>query len=76
MTTRGEIGFLIAALAQSSGLLEPQDLYLVVLWGVVLCTLLGPICVGLLVRRMENIEEQGRAHVLGDWGSVDEADGY
>ena len=66
MTTRGEIGFLIAAVAESSGLLLPEDVYLIVQWGIVLCTLGGPIGVGLVVRRIR----QGKA-VLGGWGETE-----
>jgi hypothetical protein len=66
MTTRGEIGFLIAAVAQSSGLLVPEDVYLIVQWGIVLCTLCGPIGVGLVVRKIK----QGRAYLAG-WGDAE-----
>jgi hypothetical protein len=65
MTTRGEIGFLISAVGQSSGLLIPVDVYLIVQWGIVLCTLGGPIGVGLVVRKIR----QGKA-VLGNWGEA------
>lgn len=71
MIARGEIGFLIASLSQSSGTLglmgrEPatagkggggaggdvsQDLFLVIVWAVVLCTIIGPVAVGTIVRR-------------------------
>lgn len=67
MTTRGEIGFLISAVGQSSGLLVPEDVYLIVQWGIVLCTLAGPIGVGLVVRKIR----RGKAG-LGKWGEVEE----
>lgn len=63
MVARGEIGFLIASLAQSSGTLAvmvdgavqtgfgQEDVFLVIIWAVVLCTIVGPIAVGILVRR-------------------------
>jgi Kef-type K+ transport system membrane component KefB len=63
MVARGEIGFLIASLSQSSRVfilqvrtsnLQPEDeqIFLVVVWSVVLCTIIGPIGVGLIVRRL------------------------
>ena len=70
MTTRGEIGFLIAAVAQSAGVISPEEVYLVVIWGILLCTLMGPIGVGIVVRRIKNV---GREEGLKDWGvSVEE----
>lgn len=63
MVARGEIGFLIASLSQSSGTLTLQndgiiavgasseDLFLVIVWAVVLCTIAGPVVVGILVKR-------------------------
>ena len=52
MTTRGEIGFLVAAVAQSAGVIEPPDVYIVIVWGIVLCTLLGPVGVGFITRKI------------------------
>lgn len=63
MVARGEIGFLIASLSESSGTLTLQqggitvkgstndDIFLVIIWAVVLCTITGPIIVGILVKR-------------------------
>ena len=63
MVARGEIGFLIASLSESSGTLTLQqggisikdsfsdDVFLVIVWAVVLCTITGPIIVGILVKR-------------------------
>lgn len=63
MIARGEIGFLIASLSESSGTLTLQqgdisvkgstgdDVFLVIVWAVVLCTITGPIIVGILVKR-------------------------
>jgi len=71
MIARGEIGFLIASLSQSSGTLtlrhadgtkaksSGEDVFLVVIWGVVLCTMTGPIGVGILVRRLRQREGGG-----------------
>ncbi|KND88102.1 hypothetical protein TOPH_07262 [Tolypocladium ophioglossoides CBS 100239] len=52
MVARGEIGFLISSLAQSSGVFGGADdagvseMFLVVTWAIVLCTILGPLCTG------------------------------
>lgn len=70
MIARGEIGFLIASLSQSSGTLslrsiegssssessgEAQEaIFLVIVWAVVLCTIFGPVSVGILVRRLKS----------------------
>jgi len=69
MTTRGEIGFLIAAVAQTAGVITPEEVYLVINWGIVLCTLMGPIGVGIIVRRIEKV---GKEEVLGGWGELAE----
>ncbi|EFX05006.1 cation/H+ exchanger [Grosmannia clavigera kw1407] len=75
MVPRGEIGFLIAAVAQSHGVFGQEmdsgtsDVFLLVTWAIVLCTLLGPPCVGLLVRRVRRLEGQAAGRdVLGVWG--------
>jgi Kef-type K+ transport system membrane component KefB len=65
MVARGEIGFLIAGLAEGTGVFTPEigvsgnvasnspsQIYLVVIWAIVMCTILGPITVGYLVRRV------------------------
>lgn len=84
MVARGEIGFLIAALAESKGIFgrpsgssQPSELFLVVTWAISLCTVIGPICVGLLVNRVKRLEAlsrqgsaEGRANVLGAWGVI------
>jgi hypothetical protein len=65
MIARGEIGFLIASLSQSSGTLTLRDsvltdngsssdeILLVIIWAVVLCTIIGPIGVGIVVKRLQ-----------------------
>jgi hypothetical protein len=82
MTARGEIGFLISSIAESNGVYslsqtkgKSSDNFLVVTWAIMLCTILGPLAVGLLVRRMkqlqQGVEKQGRivrGDVLGVWG--------
>ncbi|KAI8309362.1 Cation/H(+) antiporter 17 [Colletotrichum sp. SAR11_59] len=83
MVARGEIGFLISALAESTGIFsgssgspaEPSELFLIVTWAISLCTIIGPVCVGLLVNRVKRLEMQSggntsqvRRNVLGAWG--------
>ncbi len=83
MVARGEIGYLISALAESSGVFgreggnegEPSELFLVVTWAITICTIIGPVSVGLFVRRVRKLESQdiqggdgGRRNVLGGWG--------
>ncbi|KAI5848720.1 Sodium/hydrogen exchanger family-domain-containing protein [Morchella snyderi] len=89
MIARGEIGFLIASVAEARGIFTSagtegaggSELYLVVIWATVVCTVLGPVCVGLLVRRVKALERVrvvsgGRESVLGSWGvDVDVAEG-
>lgn len=84
MCARGEIGFLISGVAEANGIFspdgqasadEPSDIFLVVTWAIVLCTIVGPLGVGLLVRRVrklqqrENTQQDGTGRdVLGVWG--------
>jgi hypothetical protein len=86
MVARGEIGFLISSVAESKGVFRnasesksgsgSSELLLIVTWAIVLCTILGPFCVGLLVRRVKKLEERSAAtqvegrekNVLGVWG--------
>ena len=81
MVARGEVGFLISSVAQSQGVFGSSssdggsEIFLVVTWAIVLCTILGPLCTGLLVRRVKSLESgrDGQAgvqskHVLGAWG--------
>jgi hypothetical protein len=84
MTARGEIGFLISAVAESNGVFssststssdQESDMFLVVTWAIVLCTIVGPLGVGLCVRRVKALEERknreydgGGRDVLGVWG--------
>lgn len=89
MVARGEIGFLISSLANSQGLFsakssegsssqdESSPVFLVVTWAIVLCTITGPVTVGLLVRRLKALEKRAEAgasvegvkrNVLGSWG--------
>jgi hypothetical protein len=84
MTARGEIGFLISSVAESNGVFASStsdssggesDIFIVVTWAIVLCTVLGPLGVGLCVRRVKaledrkNREQEGAGRdVLGVWG--------
>jgi Kef-type K+ transport system membrane component KefB len=83
MTARGEIGFLISSVAESNGVFSSgqekpgsnSDVFLIVTWAIVLCTVLGPLGVGLSVRRVKRLEEKKNRQqegtgrdVLGVWG--------
>jgi hypothetical protein len=76
MVARGEIGFLISSLAESNGIFSTggdNQIFLIVTWAIVLCTVVGPVCVGLLVRRVKRLEKAkkdgtGGRDVLGVWG--------
>jgi hypothetical protein len=83
MTARGEIGFLISSLAEGNGVFsspglqedKSSDIFLVVTWAIVLCTILGPLAVGIVIGRVkklqQGVEKQGRVtrkDVLGAWG--------
>ncbi|KAJ8462735.1 hypothetical protein ONZ51_g10708 [Trametes cubensis] len=56
MVARGEIGLLIAQLARGDpgkgqlGLLG-EETFLLCIWAILLCTLVGPMCLGYIVRR-------------------------
>lgn len=71
MVSRGEIGFLISSLAESNDIFS-EEVFLIVTWAIVLCTVVGPVCVGLLVRRVKKLEKVkdgvGGRDVLGVWG--------
>lgn len=79
MVARGEIGFLIASLAFSNGVLKlpnvnaEGDLYLIVIWAITLCTVVGPISVGIVVKRLRFLQLQRQdaeegLDPLGIWG--------
>jgi len=77
MVARGEVGYLIASLAQSQGMFsqgsssETSDIYLIIIWAISICTLVGPICVGTLVKRMKRLQnDRGNSGLdpLGVWG--------
>ncbi|KAI1118627.1 Sodium/hydrogen exchanger [Nemania sp. NC0429] len=82
MVSRGEIGFLISSMAESQGIFRRPDedpsraseLFLVVTWAIFVCTILGPVFTGLLVKRIKKLERAteasrgGARNVLGVWG--------
>ncbi|RGP65850.1 na+ h+ antiporter [Fusarium sporotrichioides] len=81
MVARGEIGYLISALAESKGVFgrsengQSSEIFLIVTWAITLCTVIGPICVGLIVNRVRKLENRSkkakggsRRNVLGAWG--------
>ncbi|KKZ63748.1 hypothetical protein EMCG_01937 [[Emmonsia] crescens] len=86
MVARGEIGFLISSLGESSGVFSPaetsssssgvnnnegkhlaaaSDIYLVITWAIMMCTIVGPVSVGTLVKRVKRLQE---AHKIGGSG--------
>ncbi|KAG0647508.1 hypothetical protein D0Z07_6696 [Hyphodiscus hymeniophilus] len=76
MTARGEIGFLIASLAETTGLFSPSgepssqssEIYLVATWAILLCTVIGPLGIGTLVKRVRRL--QGRGGREGVWVGI------
>lgn len=76
MVARGEIGFLISAVAESNGIFGSSstgdsEIFLTATWAIALCTIMGPLGVGLLVRRVRRLEScqgKGTKDVLGVWG--------
>ncbi|KAM0244161.1 hypothetical protein ACHAP5_006548 [Fusarium lateritium] len=81
MVARGEIGYLISALAESKGIFgrsadgQPSELFLIITWAITLCTIIGPISVGLIVNRVRQLENGSqkvrggsKRNVLGAWG--------
>jgi hypothetical protein len=83
MCARGEIGFLISGVAESKGVFStpegmsngPSEIFLVITWAIALCTIVGPLGVGLSVRRVKKLQERKSEQqegtdrdVLGVWG--------
>ena len=77
MVSRGEISYIIAAVAQSQGVFSSgsessSTIFLVVIWAATVCTFVGPVVVGLLVKRLKLSEKRresvGGRDVLGVWG--------
>ena len=82
MVARGEIGYLIASLAESTGVFRQHDqgdsssqIYLIVVWAITLCTIIGPISVGVLVRRVKKLQQAREINgesgdPLGSWSVI------
>ena len=84
MVARGEVGFLISSIAQSNGMFGDNssgdsEVFLIVTWAIVVCTVVGPFSLGLLVRRVKRLEKgaessagkQGETratNIFGVWG--------
>lgn len=77
MVARGEVGYLIASLAESQRIFssgsnaETSEIYLVAIWAISICTLIGPISVGTLVKRVKKLQQSrdgSGADPLGAWG--------
>lgn len=83
MVSRGEIGFLIASVGQSKGIFSEQgsegkaetssasDVFLIIIWAITLCTIVGPVSVGILVKRVRRLHSGSSARPndpLGSWG--------
>lgn len=67
MVARGEISLLILNLArEASPELLPDDLFYIAIWATLLCTIIGPLTVGILVKRMKR---SGKA-LPAEWGPV------
>ncbi|WVW82673.1 hypothetical protein I302_104684 [Kwoniella bestiolae CBS 10118] len=62
MVARGEIGLLISQIAYNTpNPLLNEDEFLIVNWGIILCTIAGPLSVGWIVRRF------GKSIMDGGW---------
>ena len=83
MVARGEIGYLIASLAESTGVFSTtnaegsdegsSETYLIVVWAITVCTIIGPVAVGALVRRVKRLQrdqetQNSQQDPLGSWG--------
>lgn len=90
MVARGEIGFLISALAASNGIFTGRkagsptsaddsldsEIYLIVTWAILLCTIAGPLALGVLTRRVKRLQKERsqrgehgtKEDPLGPWG--------
>ncbi|KAH8919857.1 Sodium/hydrogen exchanger [Atractiella rhizophila] len=81
MVARGEIGFLISSLADSRAIFsnseggdgESDQIFLIIIWAIMVCTIVGPLSVGLLVKRVKRLDSGhqnggGANGPLGVWG--------
>lgn len=53
MIARGEIGLLIVQLGFNETSFLSEEAFLVAIWAIVINTILGPVSVGLLLRRLD-----------------------
>ncbi|KAK4939194.1 hypothetical protein LTR10_020493 [Elasticomyces elasticus] len=92
MVARGEIGFLISAVAAANGIFSTatprdskehssdhasptSDIYLIVTWAILLCTIMGPVSLGFLAKRAKRLQSEraqsrdmAAQDPLGIWG--------
>lgn len=67
MVARGEISLLILNLArEASPDLMPDDLFYIAIWATLLCTIAGPLTVGVIVKRMKRTGKS----LPAEWGPV------
>ncbi|KAH0586760.1 hypothetical protein H2248_007967 [Termitomyces sp. 'cryptogamus'] len=52
MMARGKVAFLIASIAQGAGIFTNGEIYMVIIWAAMLCTIIGPIGTGIIVKSM------------------------
>ncbi|CAO3697338.1 unnamed protein product [Umbelopsis ramanniana] len=64
MIARGEVGLLIANLAYSEGGPLHQESFLVCIWAILICTVIGPVGVGTLARHRHS------RIISGHWGKL------
>lgn len=55
MVARGEIGLLIVQLGLNDTNFLSEEAFLVAIWAIVLNTIIGPVSVGLLLRRFDEV---------------------
>lgn len=67
MVARGEISLLILNLArEASPELMPDRLFYIAIWATLLCTIVGPLTVGITVKRMKHSDKA----LPAEWGPV------
>lgn len=67
MVARGEISLLILNLArEASPALMPDNLFYIAIWATLLCTIIGPLTVGIIVKRMKRTDKA----LPAEWGPV------
>jgi hypothetical protein len=67
MVARGEISLLILNLArEASPELMPDELFYIAIWATLLCTIAGPLTVGIIVKRMKRDNKA----LPAEWGQI------